>query len=85
MSLTRANLVELALGEAEARKVDYAIPQGMFDRYSEAIRADIAGWYYAPEAKIFGRLLTQTECWRIIQKKVEAGELVVLDPTKVEV
>jgi hypothetical protein len=72
---TVANLVELALGEEEARKVDYAIPQPVFDQMTEPARRNIAGWYYAPESGLFGRLLTKDECWAQIQHKVKQGKL----------
>jgi hypothetical protein len=72
---TVANLVELALGEEGARKVDYSIPQPVFDQMTEPARRNIAGWYYAPESGLFGRLLTKDECWAQIQHKVKQGKL----------
>jgi hypothetical protein len=36
---------------------------------------NIAGWYYAPEAKIFGRLLTREECWKQITHRLGTGKL----------
>jgi hypothetical protein len=73
--LTLNKLIELALGCDEARKVDTAIPQGVFDSMTQAAKNDIAGWYYAPEVKLMGRLLTQSECWRQIYFRLGQGEL----------
>jgi len=73
--MTRGELIELALGKDEARKVDTAIPQTVFDAMTQQAREGIAGWYYAPEAKIFGRLLTQAECWTEIKRKIQTGKL----------
>lgn len=73
--MTRGELIELALGKDSAGKVDTAIPQEVFDGMTSAARDNIAGWYYAPEAKIFGRLLTQEECWREVINKLRSGEL----------
>lgn len=75
MSLSRADLVKLALGEEEVSKVDFSPPQDVFDRMTETARNDIAGWYYAPEAGLMGRLLTQTECWTEIRKKIANSAL----------
>lgn len=68
-------LIQLALGEEEARKVDTAIPQDVFNGMTQAQRENRAGWYYAPEAKIFGRLLTKDECWKEIRHKLREGKL----------
>jgi hypothetical protein len=65
----------LALGRDEADMVDTAIPQALMDSLSIAERANVAGWYYAPECKIFGRLLKVSECWEIIRTRLENGEL----------
>ncbi len=78
MSITRGELIELALGADEARKVDTAIPQSVFDTMSETSRDDIAGWYYAPEAKYGGRLLTQTECHSLIKARIERWQVVAI-------
>lgn len=75
MSMNTGQLVELALGKEEARKVDYAIPQGVFDAMTEHARNDRAGWYYAPECKLSGRLLTQSECWTEIKRRLRSGKL----------
>jgi hypothetical protein len=72
---TKLTLIDLALGRAEANKVDLAIPQGVHDQMTQAARNDIAGWYYAPEVKLFGRLLTMTECWQQIVHKLREGKL----------
>ena len=79
--MTLSELVTLAIGADNARKVDHAIPQGVFDKLSAEVRADVAGWYYDPDtAPTFGRLLSQSECWRLIRARIERGELVVVDP-----
>lgn len=76
MSIGRGELVQLALGPEEANKVDFSIPQSVFDNLGPKNRENIAGWYYAPEAKVFGRLLTQSECWDLIRARLHKGELV---------
>jgi hypothetical protein len=68
-------LIELALGPEQARKVDTAIPQAVFDQMTQAARENIAGWYYAPEAGLMGRLLTKDECWQEIKNKLHNGKL----------
>jgi hypothetical protein len=74
--MTKGRLIELALDKEEARLVDFAIPQASFDAMSQHARNDIAGWYYDPwKAKMFGRLLTMSECWVLIGNKVRAGKL----------
>jgi len=73
--MTVGQLIDLALGPTEANKVDTAIPQPVFDAMTQAARSNIAGWYYAPEAKLFGRLLTKDECWREILNKLQNGTL----------
>jgi len=76
MDLTRGRLTVLALGKDLANRVDYAIPQPVFDRMTQAQRDDVAGWYYEPEkANAFGRLLTQTECWTAIRQQLQEGRL----------
>lgn len=76
MDLTRGRLAELALGKERANRVDYAIPQGVFDGLSSKQREDVAGWYYEPEkANLYGRLLTQTECWTLIRSGMQNGRL----------
>lgn len=73
--ITIFKLIEYALGPKEAGKVDTAIPQTVFDSMNKYARQDIAGWYYAPECKIMGRLLTKTECWAEIMDRLDNGEL----------
>lgn len=68
-------LIEFALGPEQARKVDTSIPQQVFDRMAPTARDDIAGWYYGPEDKIFGRLLTREECWQKIHNRLLEGTL----------
>lgn len=76
MDLTRGRLAELALGKERANRVDYAIPQPVFNGMSQAQRDDVAGWYYEPEkANVFGRLLTQSECWIAIRRHLLEGRL----------
>ncbi|HWK31095.1 MAG TPA: hypothetical protein VNR20_03325 [Terriglobales bacterium] len=75
--LNKLELLDLALGKDEARKVDLAIPQDVFNQMTPTAREDVAGWYYAPEAKIFGRLLTLTECWKNVMADLENGKIVV--------
>lgn len=75
--MNKQELIDLALGKEEGRKVDFAIPQPVFDQMTPAAREDIAGWYYAPEVKIFGRLLTISECWKNIMAHLENGKIVV--------
>ena len=77
MSMSRRELVTLALGEELGRKVDYAIPQSFFDTLTEALRDDTAGWFYDPStARFSARHLTQTECWNLITIRLQQGELV---------
>lgn len=76
MSMNRGDLVHLALGPEEARKVDFSIPQAVFDGMGPKNQENVAGWYYDDKNKIFGRLLTQTECWELIAKRLHKGELV---------
>lgn len=65
-------LVTLALGEQEAKKVDFAIPLGaLTPKQTEAC----AGWYYSPEAGIFGAPLWKADCWRLILAKMRSGEI----------
>lgn len=71
--LTVGALIDLSLGRTEGRKVDFAIPQDVFNQMTPTARANIAGWYYAPEARAFGRLLTQDECWTALQARIYAG------------
>jgi hypothetical protein len=73
--LTTQSLIELALGAEEARKVDTAIPQHIFDGMTPVARENIAGWYYAPEVKLMGRLLTREECWSLIKLRLREGKL----------
>lgn len=73
--MTVGRLIELALGPEEARKVDTAIPQGVHDQMTQAARENIAGWYYAPEVKLMGRLLTKQECEDQIRHKLASGKL----------
>ena len=73
--LTIGKLIEHALGPDEASMVDTAIPQGAFDAMGVAARSQIAGWYYAPEAKLMGRLLTKEECWQRILFRLGYGGL----------
>jgi hypothetical protein len=68
-------LIEFALGKDEAGKVDTSIPQGVFDAQYPGQREQNAGWYYAPEAKLMGRLLTKGECWDRIVHRMGKGEL----------
>jgi hypothetical protein len=76
MDMTRGRLAELALGKERANRVDSAIPQPVFNGMSQAQRDDVAGWYYEPEkANVFGRLLTQTECWTAIRRHLLEGRL----------
>lgn len=73
--MTRGELIELALGKEEARKVDTAIPQGVFNAMTQTARQDIAGWYYGAATGLCGRLLTQTECWTEILYKIRDRQL----------
>lgn len=73
--LTIGRLLELAFGADEARKIDTAIPQQVFDAMTPTARADIAGWYYDVNNRTFGRLLTQTECWTVLKARVEHYQL----------
>ena len=75
--LTIGRLIELALGPEEARHVDTSIPQHVFDGMTQAARDNIAGWYYAPEVRVLGRLLTKEECWKEILHKVNGGSMIV--------
>lgn len=71
-------LLRLALGEAESRKVDTAIPQAFFDSLSQTERLDVAGWYYDAAHKCTGRLLTRTECWEQIRQRLALGSLIAV-------
>jgi hypothetical protein len=73
--LTLGRLIELALGAEEAKKVDTAIPQSVFDHMTPVARENIAGWYYAPEVKLMGRLLTREECWSLVKIRLKNGRL----------
>lgn len=73
--LTLGKLIDLALGKEEARKVDTAIPQDVFDRMTPVARENIAGWYYAAEAKLHGRLLTREECWSLVKLRLKNGKI----------
>ncbi len=73
--MTRGELITLALGDDESRKVDTAIPQAVFDAMTEAAREDIAGWFYDVNHKLDGRLLTQSECWQQIRHHLDTGRL----------
>lgn len=72
--LSNGRLIELALGEEEARKVDTAIPQEVFDSLNLSERANTAGWYYEGRS-LMGRRLTVPECWNLIHQRIGRGEL----------
>jgi hypothetical protein len=73
--MTLGLLVPLALGEAEARKVDYAIPHEVMMGLTHTAREDVAGWYYDAPHRLMGRLLTKTECWREVLAGLQNGTI----------
>jgi hypothetical protein len=79
--LTNGRLIELALGRDEARHVDTAIPQSVFDAQYPGQREQNAGWYYdrggttdGPRS-LTGRLLTVEECWGRVRHRLDKGKL----------
>lgn len=82
---TIGQLIELALGKDEAKHVDTAIPQYVFDRMTQGQRQGYAGWYYErtgvvqPDGyvkrSLMGRLLAKDECWQEIEHKIKQGRI----------
>lgn len=76
--MTLVELIDLALGKQEGRHVDLSIPQPLFDRMTIEARADIAGFYYAPECRLIGRVFTRSEMWTQLRHLLSQGSIIAV-------